>query len=317
MILIAWLAYALAGNPEGIANAIPVLGALALGAQRLLPVLQQIYLSMAAMRGGQASLSDALDLLDQPLPSHVDEPSPAPMPFDSKIAIEELGYRYAAGAPLVLQKVNLAIPKGSRVGFIGTTGSGKSTLLDIVMGLLEPSEGRLLIDGVEVNGGNRRAWQAHIAHVPQSIFLADATIAENIAFGVLPEQIDHERVREMAVHAQIAETIEAMPEQYRTMTGEAGVRLSGGQRQRIGIARALYKRADVIVLDEATSALDNDTERSVMEAINRLGSGYTVLMVAHRLSTLASCDYVVELGQGRVCRTGSYFQITGLCAEQT
>ncbi|TVT58093.1 MAG: ABC transporter ATP-binding protein [Sedimenticola thiotaurini] len=315
MILIAWLAYVLAGNPEGIANAIPVLGALALGAQRLLPVLQQIYLSMAAMRGGQASLSDALDLLDQPLPCYVDEPVHAPLPFDGEITLKGLGYHYAADAPPVLQEIDLCIPKGSRIGFIGTTGSGKSTLLDVVMGLLEPSEGLLLIDGAAVTDSNRRAWQAHIAHVPQTIFLADATIAENIAFGVPSEQIDHEQVRRVAVYAQIAETIETLPEQYQTMTGEGGVRLSGGQRQRIGIARALYKRADVIVLDEATSALDNDTERSVMEAIGSLGSGYTILMVAHRLSTLTRCDCVVELDQGRIRRTGSYSQITGLCVE--
>ncbi len=316
MILIAWLAYVLVGNPEGITKAIPVLGALALGAQRLLPVLQQIYLSMAAMRGGQASLNDALGLLEQPLPSDVDEPLPPPMAFNNGITFEELGFHYGNDALPVLQQVNLVIAKGAKVGFIGTTGSGKSTLLDVVMGLLEPSEGRLLIDGVELTAGNRRAWQAHIAHVPQSIFLADTTVAENIAFGVPPEQIDHERVRVAAVRAQIAETIEALPEGYQTVTGEGGVRLSGGQRQRIGIARALYKRADVIVLDEATSALDNETERSVMDAIGKLGNGYTILMVAHRLSTLANCDQVVELGQGRICRIGSYSQITGLCATQ-
>lgn len=316
MILIAWLAFMLAGNPEGITKAIPVLGALALGAQRLLPVLQQIYLSLAAMRGGQASLSDALDLLDQPLPGDVDEPLPPPMAFDSEITMEGLSFRYAKAEPPVLRRIDLVISKGTKVGFIGTTGSGKSTLLDVVMGLLEPDEGRLLIDGDELTARNRRSWQAHIAHVPQSIFLADATVAENIAFGVPPGQIDLERVREAAARAQVAETIEALPEGYQTVTGEGGVRLSGGQRQRIGIARALYKRADVIVLDEATSALDNDTERSVIDAIGNLGNGYTILMVAHRLSTLACCDQVVELGQGRIRRIGSYSQITGLCATQ-
>lgn len=314
MILIAWLAYMLSSKPGGMAIALPVLGALALGAQRLLPVLQQIYLSLAAMRGGQASLSDALDLLDQPMPQDADEPLPTPIPFGSKICLEGVGFSYGQDTRPVLRQVDFVIPKGSRVGFIGTTGSGKSTLLDLVMGLLEPSEGRLLVDGTELTVKNRRAWQAHIAHVPQTIFLADTTIAENIAFGVPPELIDHDRVHEAAVRAQIADAINALPEGYRSHTGEGGTRLSGGQRQRIGIARALYKRADVIVLDEATSALDNETEHSVMEAISKLGSAYTVLMVAHRLSTLASCDQVVELAQGRIHRTGSYSQITGLGA---
>lgn len=316
MILIAWLAYMLAGKPDGVAKALPVLGALALGAQRLLPVLQQIYLSMAAMRGGQASLSDALDLLDQPVPGDAGEPLPPPMAFSREIMLDGVGFGYGKDARSVLAQVDLVIPRGSRVGFIGATGSGKSTLLDLVMGLLEPSEGRLLVDGVEITAKNRRAWQVHIAHVPQTIFLADTTVAENIAFGVPPELIDHDRVREAAARAQIADTIEALPEGYQTITGEGGTRFSGGQRQRIGIARALYKHADVIVLDEATSALDNETERAVMEAIEHLGGDYTILMVAHRLSTLASCDQVVELAQGRIRRTGSYSQITGFGATQ-
>jgi ABC-type multidrug transport system fused ATPase/permease subunit len=316
MILIAWLAWMLAVKPDGVTKALPVLGALALGAQRLLPVLQQIYVSMAAMRGGQASLSDALDLLDQPMPDDADERLPRPMAFSSTITLEGVAFSYEKNARPVLTNVDLAIPRGGKIGFIGSTGSGKSTLLDLVMGLLEASEGHLRVDGVELTAKNRRAWQAHIAHVPQTVFLADTTVAENIAFGVPPELIDHDRVREAAVCAQIAETIEALPQGYQTVTGERGTRFSGGQRQRIGIARALYKRADVIVLDEATSALDNETERSVMEAISSLGEGYTLLIVAHRLTTLACCDQVVELAHGRIRRTGSYSQITGLGATQ-
>jgi ABC-type multidrug transport system fused ATPase/permease subunit len=250
------------------------------------------------------------------MPADADEPLPRPMAFSSTITLEGVGFSYGEDARPVLTQVDLLIPRGGRVGFIGSTGSGKSTLLDLVMGLLEPSEGRLLVDGVELTAKNRRAWQAHIAHVPQTIFVADNTVAENIAFGVPPELIDHDRVREVAARAQIADTIEALPKGYQTVTGEGGTRLSGGQRQRIGIARALYKRADVIVLDEATSALDNETERSVMEAIGSLGGDYTLLMVAHRLSTLAGCDQVVELAQGRIQRTGSYSQITGLGATQ-
>jgi ATP-binding cassette, subfamily B, bacterial PglK len=315
MVLIACLAYVLVGKYEGIAGAIPVLGVLALGAQRLLPVMQQIYLSLAAMRGGQSSLSDALDLLDQPLPSHVDQPFAEPISFETQIELRAVDFRYTPDARPVLQGVDLIIAKGSKIGFIGTTGSGKSTLLDVVMGLLKTSAGHLLIDGVEVSDMSRRAWQRHIAHVPQSIFLADATIAENIAFGVPADEIDHKSVREAAWKAQIAETIEALPEKYQTLAGEGGARFSGGQRQRIGIARALYKRADVLVLDEATSALDNETEHSIMDAIGKLGGEYTILMVAHRISTLAICDLVVELNQGQIVRVGSYSQITGHCAE--
>jgi ABC-type bacteriocin/lantibiotic exporter with double-glycine peptidase domain len=208
---------------------------------------------------------------------------------------------------------NLSILKGSRIGFIGTTGSGKSTLLDITMGLLQPTCGSLLIDGINITEQNHRGWQAHIAHVPQVIFLADTSIARNIAFGVPLEQIDHTRVREVAQKAQIANAIEAWDEQYQTVVGERGVRLSGGQRQRIGIARALYKQADVIVLDEATSALDNDTEGAVMEAIENLGDDLTLIIVAHRLTTLKNCTQIVELGVGKIVRIGSYQNIV----EQT
>ena len=311
MVLIAGLAFLLAQRSAGIASAIPVLGALALGAQRMLPALQQAYSSWTSMRGGQATLADALVLLDQPLPAHVDEPLPAPLPFREAIAFDNLSFRYAPDGPWVLRGLSLAIPKGSRVGFIGTTGSGKSTLLDIVMGLLPPTEGRFAVDSEAVTERNCRAWQAHIAHVPQAIFLADTTIAENIAFGVAPDRIDHDRVRRAAAKAQIADTIEAWDRGYDTLVGERGVRLSGGQRQRIGIARALYKQADVIVFDEATSALDNETELAVMQAIENLGDGLTILIVAHRLTTLRNCDRIVELSGGTVARTGTYREIVG------
>jgi ATP-binding cassette subfamily B protein len=311
MVLIAALAYSLAGRSEGFASTIPVLGALALGAQRLLPVLQQAYSSWSYIRGGQATLNDALDLLDQPLPPHADAPISKLMPFLHSITLSKLAFRYAPQAPSVLHDLNLTFPRGSRVGFIGTTGSGKSTLLDIIMGLLPPTGGCLLIDGEAITPLNHRAWQAHIAHVPQAIFLADITIAENIAFGVPRDQIDRGRVRQAAQKAQIAETIETWDRQYDTLVGERGIRLSGGQRQRIGIARALYKQADVIVFDEATSALDNETERAVMQAIENLGDELTILIVAHRLTTLSSCTQIVELSEGCVKRVGTYEDIVG------
>jgi ATP-binding cassette subfamily B protein len=177
------------------------------------------------------------------------------------------------------------------------------------MALLTPSEGRLLVDGEPLSGSRIRAWQRVIAHVPQSIFLADATMAQNIAFGVDPARIDMERVREAARHAQLDDFIERRPEGYGARVGERGVRLSGGQRQRIGIARALFKRAGVLIFDEATSALDNETERSVMEAIDGLGRDLTIVLIAHRLSTVERCDTIVELGQGRVVAQGRYAEL--------
>ena len=309
MMLIAALAYLLAQQNDGIANAIPVLGALALGAQRLLPVLQQSYGSWSAIQGGQASLRDALELLDQPMPDYASQPVVEPLPFNHSISLNQLGFRYSPQMPNVLTGVDLTIAKGSRVGFMGTTGSGKSTLLDIVMGLLQPTEGSLMVDNKEVTPANYRAWQVHIAHVPQAIFLSDGTIEENIAFGIPKDQIDVERVRLAAQQAQISKNIESWPRQYNTFVGERGIRLSGGQRQRIGIARALYKQADVIIFDEATSALDNETEIAVMQAIDSLSKDLTVLIIAHRLTTLKSCTQIVVLHEGSIERSGSYQDI--------
>ena len=310
MMLIAWLAYFLALQTDGITKAIPILGALALGAQRLLPVLQQAYSAWSGIRGGQASLQDVIELLDQPLPDYAYQAAVQPLPFKNNISLKQLGFRYNTQTPYVLKQLNLSITKGSRVGFIGSTGSGKSTLLDIVMSLLQPTDGLLEIDGQAVTPSNQRAWQAHIAHVPQAIFLADSSIEENIAFGVSKDQIDHERVRQAAQQAQIANTIESWTNQYQTFVGERGIRLSGGQRQRIGIARALYKKADVIIFDEATSSLDNETEQAVMQSIERLGKDLTLLIVAHRLTTLKNCTQIVELGDGVIKRVGSYKDIT-------
>lgn len=309
MVLIAVLAFWLARNDDGLVSAIPVLGVLAVGAQRLLPVLQQLYSNWTQVRGGQASLGDVLDLLGQPL---------MPLPKDislitfmRSIRLKGVGFGYAEGGIKVLQGVNLLISKGSRVGIIGKTGSGKSTLVDIVMSLLEPTEGTVEIDGVVLNEQNYRSWQAHLAHVPQNIFLADSSIAENIAFGIPPDEIDFERVRKAAIKAQIAATIESWNDKYDTHVGERGVRLSGGQRQRIGIARAFYKMSDVIILDEATSALDNDTERVIMDAIDHIDEEITILVVAHRLTTLKNCDCIFELEDGRIKRCGTYSEIIG------
>ena len=309
MLLIATLVFALAKQEDGITKAIPILGALALGAQRLLPVLQQAYGSWTTIQGGQASLQDTLDLLDQPLPSYSGQPPVKPLTFQRQIALKQISFRYSSQTKWVLKDLSIIIHKGSRVGFIGTTGSGKSTLLDIVMGLLQCTEGTLEVDNQTVTLTNNRAWQSHIAHVPQAIYLADSSIEENIAFGIPKDKIDTQRVRLAAQQARIADSIESWSDQYQTIVGERGVRLSGGQRQRIGIARALYKQADVIIFDEATSALDNETEQSVMQAIEGLSEDLTLLLVAHRITTLKGCSQIVELGDGNIKRVGSYQDI--------
>jgi ATP-binding cassette subfamily B protein len=308
MLLIAVMAYTLA-QQGGIGGAIPVLGALALGAQRALPVLQQAYSSITGIRGSQHSLQDTVGLFEQPLPSWIDDPMPEPVRFTHQIRLEGIRFHYGEDKPWVLHDLHLEIPKGSRIGIIGQTGCGKSTLIDIVMGLLEPTEGRILIDGQPITAQNQRAWQRHVAHVPQAIFLADSSIEENIAFGVPLGSIDPERVRMAARQAQIADVIESWPQGYRTPVGEHGVRLSGGQRQRVGIARALYKCADVIIFDEATSALDSQTEEAVMQAIDGLNDNLTIIIIAHRTSTLKDCTRIIELERGGIKRGGSYREI--------
>jgi ATP-binding cassette, subfamily B, bacterial PglK len=306
MTLIAGFAYILTQQQDGMVTAIPVLGALALGAQKLLPVLQQAYSSYSIIKGAKSSFEDTLCLLDQSLPEYTNQPTPKAIQFDKEIKLTNLSFRYSQESPWVLKNINLSLKKGSRIGFIGSTGSGKSTLLDIIMGLLPPTEGDLFIDQQPINDKSRRSWQMNIAHVPQNIYLSDSSIEENIAFGVSKDKIDRQRVRKAAQQAQISQLIEQWQEGYQTFVGERGVRLSGGQRQRIGVARALYKKASVLIFDEATSALDNETEREVMEAIKDLDGEITVLIIAHRLTTLRDCDKVVKLGNNHVLSIGSY-----------
>jgi ABC-type multidrug transport system fused ATPase/permease subunit len=309
MILIAGIAYVITQQEGGMVAAIPVLGALALGAQRLLPALQQAYNSYSQIKGSESSFEDVLNLLGQSLPKYADQPLPKPISFTKEIKINNLNFRYSENSPWILKNINISIKKGTRIGFMGVTGSGKSTLLDIIMGLLPATEGGLIIDNHTINTQNRRAWQAHIAHVPQNIYLSDSTIEENIAFGIAKELIDHQRVKKAAQQAQIAELIEQWKDGYQTFVGERGIRLSGGQRQRIGIARALYKQADLLIFDEATSALDNATEQAVMDAIEDLGAEVTILIIAHRLTTLKSCDKIIKLEKDYAVRIGSYKEV--------
>jgi len=306
MSLIAILAYFMTQQQEGMATAIPILGALALGAQRLLPALQAAYSSYSSIQGRKSSIQDVLDLLNQPLPIHATQNQSIEIPFKKEIVLNNISFRYSKNTPWVLKNINLQITKGMRVGFIGATGSGKSTLLDIIMGLVQPTKGGVVVDNNAITLTNRQVWQKHIAHVPQSIYLSDSTIEENIAFGIPKGEINKKRVEKSIKQAKIDELIGESMGGYQTIVGEHGIRLSGGQRQRIGIARALYKQTDILVLDEATSALDNDTEYEVMKELSGLKKDLTVLIVAHRLSTLKGCDKIIKLHNNGAVDVGEY-----------
>jgi len=309
MTLIAGLAYAMSQQEGGLINAIPVLGALALGAQRLLPALQQTYHAYSSIKGNKFSFDDVLQLLDQPLPDYVNQSFITPIPYENKLELKNISFRYQEDTPWILKNINLTIEKGECIGFIGETGSGKSTLLDIVMGLLDATDGALIVDKETINKKNKRSWQLHISHVPQNIYLSDATIEENIAFGIPKDMIDLKQVKKVAQKAQISNLIEDWKDGYQTFVGERGIRLSGGQRQRIGIARALYKESDVLIFDEATSSLDNDTERDVMKAIEGLGKELTILIIAHRLTTLKGCDKIIRIDKNNKLQILGYAEL--------
>ena len=300
MLLIIGLAYFLFQGGNASAEVIPLLGTLAFGAQRLLPVIQQAYASWSSIVGVQSTIKDVLILINKSLEPRESLFSENKIFFTDTIVLRDIWFRYNIDSLWVLKGLSLNIKKGERIGFVGVTGSGKSTLLDLVMGLLSPSKGFLKVDGLEISALNVSHWRENIAHVSQAIFLSDDTIAQNIAFGVPPDLININKVKAAAKYAQISSSIESMDQQYSTIVGERGVKLSGGQRQRIGIARALYKEASILVLDEATSALDMETEQDLVRAIESLSRDLTVLVIAHRLSTLKSCDRIVELKNGKL-----------------
>lgn len=308
IVLIATVAYIFVKNSGALTESLPVIGILTLSAQKLLPILQQIYNSWATIQGEKKSLQDTLTLLDQEIPNHLTT-TKKKLNFFRDITLSKVSFYYDSPNNIVLKNINLTIKKGDRIGLIGKTGSGKSTLVDIIMGLLEPQSGFLKIDGQIIKSENHALWRAHIAHVSQYIFLNDNSIAQNIAFGIPVDKINFAKVKKSAIQAQIDQDIEGWPKGYQTIVGERGVRLSGGQRQRIGIARALYRNADVIILDEATSALDNETEGAVMRSIEALHKNLTIIIIAHRVSTLKNCNKIIELTKGKIKRICTYKEI--------
>jgi ABC-type multidrug transport system fused ATPase/permease subunit len=299
MLMICTVAFVLSRGESKLLGAVPVLGALAMGAQRLLPAMQAAFGSYAAIAVNTYGLDRLVDVLTS-------VQAPKPSVFVSacgvvnQIDFEKVEFRYSPDAALVLRKISFQIKCGERIGIIGATGSGKSTTMDLLLGLLQPTSGQILIDGDPLLGDKVFAWQKSLSHVPQVIYLADASIAENIAFGLPKDKIDMGQVHKAARLAQISEHIESLDVGYDTFVGERGIRLSGGQRQRIGIARALYKNATVLVFDEATSALDDETEAELMDAIDGLSKDLTVIMIAHRLSTVRRCDKILKLHKGKV-----------------
>lgn len=313
IVTIAGLAAFVSLREGGLASALPFLGALGLGAQRLLPLLQNVYTGCSTAAGSRSSVSQVIALLrlpDRPPRSKSDS---GEQPFRRQVRLEKVGFSYPSRSLFALDDISLTIPFGSMLALVGETGSGKTTLADVLMGLLQPTEGRIIVDELPLEAANVDRWQHQIAHVPQSIFLADTTIAKNIALSLPDEAPDQDRIVDAARKAQLHEFIVSLPAGYDTRVGERGVRLSGGQRQRLGIARAIYKGAPVLVLDEATSALDEQTESSVITALDGLRrEGCTIIIVAHRASTIRCCDLVARLSHGRLLEFGSLAEVAGV-----
>ena len=297
-----------------IAGTLPVLGVYAFAGYRLLPAAQQIFSSLAKLRFGRAAVDVVhADLMERSVPGSpggrggADAPGGAPrLSIREEVRLREVAYTYSGADTPSLQGVDLTIPKHGSLGVVGATGAGKTTFVDIVLGLLSPTHGQVLVDGRPIEEIGIRCWQDSIGYVPQHIFLADASVAANIALGVTPGEIDPKRVEAAARAAQVHDFVASLTRGYEAMIGERGVRLSGGQRQRIGIARALYNDPELLVLDEATSALDARTEDLVMDAIANLRGKRTMIIIAHRLRSVEGCDRILVLEGGGVRGLGRY-----------
>jgi len=307
-----------ASRGQDLAAILPNLGVMALAGYRLLPAFQLLYGQLSNLSAQRHSLDEIYDeflAVERSMADQADHPAEsasgaAPLEWNHSITLDSVSFQYPGSPNPVIDTLSLVIPKNTSLGVVGSTGCGKSTLADLILGLHQPTSGRILIDTTPLGPTNRRAWRLGIGYVPQEIFLIDDTIAANIAFGVDRDSIDHKALRTAAAAAEILPFIEeSLPEQFDTVVGERGVRLSGGQRQRIGLARALYHSPDLLILDEATSALDTTTEDEVMRAIDALRGRLTIVIIAHRLATVRDADRIVVLEQGRVVETGVHDEL--------
>lgn len=290
-------------------KALPIISLYAFAGYRLMPAIQQIYVSLSQLRYIGSSLDSLYqDLINMnSLNTNYNNKF---LSLNKSISLNQINYHYPNSSRKALKNIELNIPARTTVGFVGSTGSGKTTLIDIILGLYEAQQGTLEVDGEVIKDHNRRSWQRCVGYVPQQIFLADDTVEANIAFGIDYKDIDYEVVERVAKIANLHEfVVNELPSKYKTTIGERGIRLSGGQRQRIGIARALYHNPQVLILDEATSALDNLTEQAVMEAVHKLGKNITIILVAHRLSTVKNCDKIFLLEKGELEGQGNFEEL--------
>ncbi|MDU8943273.1 ABC transporter ATP-binding protein [Ovoidimarina sediminis] len=307
--MIVLILFMLIRSEGDLAQVVPTLGLLAAAGLRLFPALQQVYFRSSLLRQTRAALEKIhTDLVS--LEHHDIDETRGRLDLTRALEMKQIAFNYEGGERPVLHGIDLCLPARTSLGLVGGTGAGKTTLVDIILGLLPVGGGAFTVDGTAIEGENLRRWQKSIGYVPQQIYLSDATLAENIAFGVPEDEIDLEAVMAAARIANLHDfVLETLPDGYRTRVGERGVRLSGGQRQRIGIARALYRKPTTLVLDEATSALDNLTELAVMEAIRRLAGEVTLIIIAHRLSTVKDCDQILLLRDGLVAAQGTFAEI--------
>jgi len=292
-------------------NFLPMIALYAFAGYRVMPAIQLVYASFSQLQYHKAAFENLHnDYLSISKEADKDSKTTQSIAFTKSLQLKDVSYTYPLADKSSLQNINMVIQCKQTIGFVGSTGSGKTTLADIILGILSPESGSLIIDDQLVTDQSMRSWQEKIGYVPQNIYLADASVAENIAFGIESDQIDREKVKKAAIIANLHAFIQdEMPKGYETEVGERGVRLSGGQRQRIGIARAMYHQPEILILDEATSALDNVTEQAVMDAVNTLGHEITIILIAHRLTTVQSCDMLYFLQDGEIEASGTFDEL--------
>jgi ATP-binding cassette subfamily B protein len=309
IVLVALGSFFVFSGSVAAVDLLPVVGLLLLAGQKILPIMQVFYGSYSNLVGGARSLEDAIEMMEAP--KCVSEAVSEHLVFKEAIKFCNVGLKYFQRPLPTLSDINLTIKKGECIGIVGKTGCGKSTLANIFLGLLWPSEGYVEVDGKQLTSSNVKSWQGNTAYVAQDVFLSDATICKNVAFGAYDWEIDLDEVHQALNGAMLQDLMSSLPNGIETCVGERGVQLSGGQRQRLGIARALYRKSDILVLDEASSALDNETELAIMQTIAKLKERMTILIVAHRHTSLMACDRIIMLEDGAVVRTGTPAEILG------